>query len=98
MMGLTRLLTGLTRDRSRLPRLSQLGRRLPRLPRLVWHLCRLPRLIRLAELIGLTGLAWPLPRHLSGLSGLPRLGGRLCRLPRFSRLSKRRWRLAGSAS
>ena len=73
-------LTGLTRDRSRLPRLSRLGRRLPRLPWLAWHLCRLPRLIRLAELIGLNGLAWPLPRHLSGLSELPRLGGRLCRL------------------
>lgn len=76
-MGLDGLLTGLTRDRSRLPRLSRLGRRLPWL---VWHLSQLPRLIRLAELIGLNGLAWPLPRHLSGLSELPLLGGRLCRL------------------
>lgn len=74
-MGLTRLLTGLTRDR--LPSLSRLGRRLPRLAWLAWHLCRLPRLIRLADLIGLTGLAWPLPRQLSGLSGSSRLGLRL---------------------
>ena len=70
-MGLDGLLTGLTRDRSRLPRLSRLGRRLPWLPWLAWHLCRLPGLIRL------TGLAWPLPRQLSGLSGSSRLGWRL---------------------